>query len=212
MTDYTTPARDSAALLTVDVQNDFTLQDAPATIPGTREAVPRMRRVVEAFRDAGKPVVHVVRLYRTDGSNVDLCRRGDVRESVRYVVPGSRGAEVVEELTPPDTALDADSLLDGELQEVGEQEWVMYKPRWSAFYGTPLDSHLQELGVDSVVVCGCNYPNCPRTTVYDASQRDYRVGFVSDATSRTYERGMEELGAIGVELMTAEEAVDWIRG
>lgn len=210
MTDYTTPDRDSAALLTIDVQRDFTLPDAPATIPSTMDAVPRIRRVVEAFRQADRPVLHVVRLYREDGSNVDLCRRGDVEEGLRFAVPGSGGAEVVDELTPEGTELNADRLLDGELQEVGEREWFMYKPRWSAFFGTPLDTHLREIGVDSVVVCGCNYPNCPRTTVYDASQRDYRVAFVRDATSRTYERGMEELSAIGVELMTAEEAASWV--
>lgn len=210
MTDYTTPARESAALLTVDVQRDFTLPDAPATIPGTMDAVPGMRRVVEAFRGAGRPVVHVVRLYREDGSNVDLCRRGDVEEGLRVAVPGSDGAEIVEELTPPDAELDADRLLAGEMQELGEGEWAMYKPRWSGFYGTPLDDHLENLGVNTVVVCGCNYPNCPRTTVYDATQRDYRVAFVRDATSGTYERGIEELRGIGVELMTAKEAASWV--
>lgn len=210
MTDYTTPERGNAALLTIDVQRDFTLPDAPATIPGTMDAVPVMRRVAEAFRRGDKPVVHVVRLYRRDGSNVDLCRRGHVEEGMRIVVPGTEGAEIVGELTPPEAELDADRLLDGDLQEFGPNEWVMYKPRWSAFYRTPLDSHLRDLGVDTVVVLGCNYPNCPRTTVYDATQHDYRAGFVSDATSGTYERGLEELDGIGVEIMTAEEAVEWI--
>lgn len=37
----------------------------------------------------------------------------------------------------------------------------MYKPRWSAFHATQLDSWLQSEKVDTVVVAGCNYPNCP---------------------------------------------------
>lgn len=212
MADYTTPESSDAALLTIDVQNDFTLPDAPATIPGTMEAIPKMQRVVEAFRNEHMPIVHVVRLYKEDGSNVDLCRREDVERGLRIAVPGSSGAGVVEELTPPATELDAELLLDGRMQELGVSEWVMYKPRWSAFYNTPLDEHLQNLGVNTVVICGCNYPNCPRTTVYDATQRDYRTVFVTDATSRTYDRGLEELSGISVELMTADETVDWIQG
>jgi nicotinamidase-related amidase len=75
MDEYTRPDPERAALLTVDVQNDFTRPGAPAEVEGTAEAVPLMRRLVEAFRDADAPVVHVVRLYRADGSNVDRWRR-----------------------------------------------------------------------------------------------------------------------------------------
>ena len=78
MDEYVRPEPGRAALLTVDTQNDFTLPGAPAEIAGTMDAVPRMARLVEAFRSADAPVVHLVRLYRADGSNVDPCRRRDV--------------------------------------------------------------------------------------------------------------------------------------
>jgi nicotinamidase-related amidase len=210
MDEYVRPNPERAALLTIDVQNDFTLPGAPAEIPGTADAVPQMQRVVEAFRAAGRPIVHVVRLYRGDGSNVDRCRREAVESGDRIVRPGSDGAEIVSELTPADASLDADRLLDGEVQPLGEREWAMYKPRWSAFHRTPLASHLDGRGVDTVVVCGCNFPNCPRTTVYDASQRDYRLTFVPDATSGTYERGLEELAGIGVAVESTAHVVEWI--
>ncbi len=87
----------------------------------------------------------------------------------------------------------------------------MYKPRWGAFYGTSLEDLLRALGVTTVVVLGCNFPNCPRTTVYEASERDLRVVLVHDATSGIYERGRGELEAIGVRLMTAEECLSWAR-
>jgi hypothetical protein len=29
------------------------------------------------------------------------------------------------------------------MQEIGEREWVMYKPRWGAFFETPLHDHLR---------------------------------------------------------------------
>lgn len=213
MDEYTRPDPDRAALLTIDVQNDFTLPGAPAEIPGTADAVPRMERLVEAFRSAARPVVHVVRLYREDGSNVDPCRRRAIEEGAAIVRPGTGGAELIEELKPTaDASLDAGRLLAGEFQEVGPREWTLYKPRWGAFYSTGLDDFLAERDVNTVVVCGCNFPNCPRTTVYEASERDYRVVLVPDATSGTYGRGTDELGNIGVATMDADATVEWIAG
>jgi len=211
MDEYTHPNPSRAVLLTIDTQNDFTLPDAPAEIDGTSEVVPEMRRLVNKFRSEDLPIVHVVRLYREDGSNADLCRRRSIKEGDVVVQPGTDGAEPVTELKPTtEMRLDSDRLLDGEFQEIGSKEWVMYKPRWSAFYRTDLSEFLDKLSVDTVVVCGCNFPNCPRATVYDASERDYRVVFVADATSRTYERGIRELEDIGVAVKNTDETVEWM--
>lgn len=210
--EHVRPHAGSAALLTIDVQRDFTAPDGAATIPGTAEAVPAMRRLVEGFRKAGRPVVHAVRLYRPDGSNVDRCRRGAIEAGERIVAPGGEGANLVDGLTPATTDLDAELLLDGELQQLDADEYAMYKPRWSAFYRTPLADRLDAWGIDSVVLCGCNFPNCPRTTVYDGSQRDLRFGFVPGATSGTYDRGVEELAGIGVGIASVGETVDWVLG
>lgn len=213
MNEYIRPRRDSAVLLTIDVQNDFTLPDAPAEIEGTAEAVPRIQRLVEAFRSQDAPIVHVIRLYRQDGSNVDRCRRKNVESGAEIVRPETDGAELVAELKrSPETRLDSDLLLRGEFQNVGPREWLMYKPRWSAFYRTDLDEFLAARSVDTVVICGCNFPNCPRTTLYEASERDYRLVLVPDATSGTYERGIEELENIGVTVRGTADTVEWISG
>lgn len=206
MSDYVSPDWANAALLMIDVQRDTTLPGAPIEIPGTMEALPKMWQLVQLFRRQNKPIVHVVRIYRPDGSNVDLCRREDVERGKRVMLPGSDGVELVDELKPsPDARLDAERLLAGDLQPIGPEEWVMYKPRWGAFYQTPLEEHLAELCVNTVVVCGCNFPNCPRATIYEASERDFRVAFVSDATSGVYERGLRELENIGVKLTSVDE-------
>lgn len=135
MDDYVNPDFKRVALLTIDVQRDFTLPGAPLEIPGTLEVLPRIQYLVQAFRGRRKPIVHVVRLYLTDGSNADPCRRRSIESGKPALVPGSEGAELMAELKPaPDTRLDAERLLAGELQSVGSQEWVMYKPRWGAFF------------------------------------------------------------------------------
>lgn len=213
MDEYVRPDPSQAALLTIDVQNDFTRPDASAAVPGTTDAVPQMQRLVDAFRDAARPIVHVVRLYKADGSNVDQCRRTEVEAGAEIVRPRTPGAELVAALKPTaDVRLDADQLLDGQLQAIGEHEWVMYKPRWGAFYQTPLGDQLATLDVNTVVVCGCNFPNCPRTTIYEASERDYRIVFVADATSQTYERGLNELAAIGVTVKDTAATTEWLTG
>jgi nicotinamidase-related amidase len=65
--------------------------------------------------------------------------------------------------------------------------------------------------VDSAVVAGCNFPNCPRTTIYEASERDFRAVLVADATSGTYAQGIDELVGIGVRAIRSEELLDWLK-
>jgi len=200
---HTAPRFEAAALVTIDVQRD-TLDGRPLEVPGTSAALAAMAGLADAFRRAGRPIVHVVRLYRDDGSNVDLCRRELVEGGARILAPGDEGAELAPGLAPKGApALDADGLLAGELQPLGPAEWVMYKPRWGAFYETPLEDHLRGLGVDTLAFCGANFPNCPRTSIYEASERDFRIVVAPDAVSGIYDRGRAELEGIGVALMDA---------
>ena len=195
----------SVALVTIDTQRD-TLDGQPFEVPGTSAALPEMQRLAAAFRAAGRPIVHVVRLYRPDGSNVDLCRRRAVADGARLVLAGSPGAELASDLVPASAPrLDTELLLAGGIQRVGPGEAIIYKPRWGAFFQTPLEAHLRALGVSTLVFAGCNFPNCPRTSIYEASERDFRLVLVEDAVSGLYERGKDELRGIGVALMNAAE-------
>ncbi len=213
MNRYTEPHRESAALITIDVQRDFSLPGAPLEIAGTMDTVPRIGRLLDAFRAAGRPIVHVVRLYQEDGSNVDPVRRAAVEGGLRMAVPGSDGAELVDALKPaPGLRLDCDALLRGEFQYLAENEYALYKPRWGAFHGTALEAFLRERGIDTIVLAGCNFPNCPRTSIYEASERDFRIVAVVDAISGAYDRGIAELRNIGVLAVSTEEALAWFTG
>jgi nicotinamidase-related amidase len=202
---YTDPDFAAAALVTIDTQRDV-LDGGPLEIPGTSAAVESMRLLARAFRRTGKPIVHVVRLYQPDGSNVDLCRRRAVESGARILAAGESGSQLAVELLPaPDLTLDCGLLLDGGIQPLGPGEVAIYKPRWGAFYRTPLEDHLREQDVTTIVFCGCNFPNCPRSSIYEASERDFRVVLARDAISGLYERGESELANIGVRLMSAAE-------
>lgn len=208
---YTEPRLLTSALLTIDTQCDFVLPDSTALIPGSIDIIPNMTSLLNAYRQYSLPIIHIVRLYIPDGSNADLCRKEILEDGLRIIVPNTPGAELVADLKPnPHVELDADLLLNGDIQTWGKKEFVIYKPRWGAFYRTPLDSHLRDLGVGTLVICGCNFPNCPRATIYEASERDYKVVLVEDAVSGIYEKAKEELRQIGVRVWSTRKLIDKI--
>ncbi|SCY75566.1 cysteine hydrolase family protein [Desulfoluna spongiiphila] len=180
----------NAALLVIDMQNDFVLPGAPVCVEGALETVPKIRRLLDWFRQARAPVFHVVREYRSDGSDVEANRRGYFLQVGGFVVPGTRGCEIVEGLGP----------VDG--------EYRLVKNRYSGFMQTELDMMLRRLGVTRLVVCGTQYPNCVRATIFDAVALGYGVTLVTDAASaRTpeiAEANILDIGNIGVVCVDTE--------
>jgi nicotinamidase-related amidase len=193
-----------SALITIDAQRD-TLDGQPAEIPGTSAALPAIAELVRTFRRFHRPIVHMVRLYLRDGSNVDICRRSVVAAGASWFIAGSAGAELADGLAPSSTELDVDLLLAGRPQEIGDREVVMHKPRWGAFFDTCLGEHLGAQGADTLVFSGANFPNCPRTSIYEASERDYRIVVARDAISRLDSAGIEQLEGIGVRIRSVPD-------
>ncbi|MFM9378463.1 cysteine hydrolase family protein [Gordonia sp. VNK21] len=198
MPDYLSPDYTRSALLMIDVQNDFVFGDG--AIPGTEERLPAMAALLSEFRDTDLPIVHVVRAYKPGESDVDLVRRAAIEAGAQMVAPDSPGADIPEALLPNAVTLDWPLLRSGEAQHLTQNEVVLYKPRWSAFYRTKLDDLLHYWEVNTVVVAGCNLPNCPRATLFDASERDYRAVLVTDATSQVTPERLSDLELIGVNI------------
>ncbi len=211
MNKYIAPDVSKTALITIDTQNDFVLPGAPAEIPGSVTVIPNMASILKKCRNRRIPVIHVVRLYLPDGSNVDLCRREIIEAGKRIVTPGSTGAELVDELKLYPFKLNPAILLDGKIQQIGASEFVIYKPRWGAFFKTGLEDLLRTLDINTLIFTGCNFPNCPRATIYQASERDFRIILVKDALSGVYQRGLEEMEAIGVRVMTTSQLLEFLK-
>src|SRR5690625_423439 len=157
MAEHNVPDRHAVALITVDLQRDFVCQGSPVQASGVSGALPHILELIEAFRALDKPIFHAVRLYRPDGSNVDLCRRSAVEEGLRVLMPGTSGAEIIDAVKPDvSQRLEADALMEGRFQDLSANEFVFYKPRWSAFFNTSLEEKLKERGISTLVVCGLN--------------------------------------------------------
>ena len=205
---WTRPEFGRAALVTIDVQRD-TLDGQVFEIPGTSRALPQIAALCRAFRALSLPIVHVLRIYLPDGSNAELCRRAAIAQGETLFLAGSEGRLIADTLLPDGAAEPDDKLLlSGDLQSIAPGEWYLYKSRWGAFYQTGLQDHLRSLGISTVVVAGCNYPNCIRATVYEASERHFRVVAITDGISNFTEHGWQELRSIGINVMDTKKCIE----
>ena len=78
---------------------------------------------------------------------------------------------------------------------------MVVKPRFSAFFATPLDMILRRMGIDTVLLTGTTTPNCIRTTCYDALSLDYTVAILpeccSSQTEAIQQANMQDMATIG---------------
>lgn len=212
MDKYTEPDFPSSALITIDTQQD-TLDGQPLEIPGTSFILPKMKKLLDLFREKRKHIVHIIRIYKTDGSNVDLCRRLAFENGEKFLFEGGKVSNLAEELSPYSTiVLDTAKLLSGKIQEIAENEVIIYKSRWGVFYKTPLENYLREKEIDTLIFSGCNFPNCPRASIYEASERDFKIILAYDAVSGIYKPGIDEMKNIGVNIFSAGEIIKELNG
>lgn len=181
------------ALIIIDMQNDIAHPDGRMFIRDAAGRLSAMGAVLDAFREAGAPVIHVVRSYREDGWDVERFRVPYFQAGRGMLVEGSWGRMVVERLQPQG------------------DEPIVVKQRFSAFFQTELDLLLRRAGVDRIAVIGVNLPNCPRATMFDAISLDYEVIAVEDglatANEETRIANLTDLKAVGIRVATVEEVV-----
>jgi len=154
-----------AAVIVVDMENDFVEDSSPMASAQARDAIPQMQRVLALARQTGMKVIYTTHAHREDGC--DMGRFGDLYPPIATgtsLVDGTRGIEIHRDLEPA----------DGEI--------VIKKHRYSGFFGTDLDIILRSSGMETVIIIGTTTENCCHATARDAMFRDYFVVFLADAT------------------------------
>ena len=122
-------------------------------------AVARIAELLAVFRDKGFPV-----LYPHVAPKNAATDSGRLAEKIPTILGiDATGYEFVAEVAPRD----GDVLLP--------------KKHPSAFFGTPLVSHLIDLGADTLVVTGCTTSGCVRASVTDAFAYNFHVIVPEDA-------------------------------
>jgi isochorismate hydrolase len=64
-----------------------------------------------------------------------------------------------------------------------QEEPVISKRRYSAFFGTELDSLLRLRGIEDLIISGVMTNLCCESTARDGFMHDFRIFFLQDATS-----------------------------
>lgn len=156
------------ALLVVDLQRD-SLVGGFYGVPVIERVTTNVRRLADAFRDRGLPVVYTQHTYRPDGSDLQRGEPVDAIGAPLAYREGSEGWEIIDEVRPR----------PGDV--------VVRKHRWNAFAGSRLDTVLRRLRVEEVVVTGVTTDCCVMLTAFDAWFHEYGVILVPDATAASSE-------------------------
>lgn len=159
------------ALVVIDMQNGFchpegSFAQLGLDIEATNRAIEGCRRLIEAAREAGVPIIYTRYVYRPDYLDGGVLVQ-DILPALadaKSLAAGTWDADIVDELEPQ------------------PQDFIVDKNRYSAFYATGLATVLSSLRISNLVICGVTTNMCVETTARDASQMDYRVFVVGDAT------------------------------
>jgi nicotinamidase-related amidase len=177
---------DNVALVVIDMQKDFLDEGAPCFLPGGRSVVPSIVNVLDAFRNAKLPVIHVITVWQHDGMGMSRFTTSDELME-RGLRVGEPGADPIDELTPRPS------------------EYIVRKIRYSGFYGTELESLLRGLGAVYMITVGVATNFCVRSTVHDAAFRDFLPVVLRDCTTtHTEEEHLQTLRDI-------ELGFGWVR-
>jgi maleamate amidohydrolase len=164
------------ALLIIDVSYGF-CGDRPEPLlesikhwsnscgPRAWAAIPVIRTLVDAFHTKRLPVIYTTNGFRSDGWDLG---------SWQWKL-----ARIPEMTSPRATNFDPNEIV----REIApaQQDIVIVKQKPSAFFGTPLLSYLQLLGVDTLIVTGTTTSGCVRAAVLDAFSLNFRCALVEEA-------------------------------
>jgi ureidoacrylate peracid hydrolase len=182
-----------SAVVVVDMQNDFGSEGgafalAGIDVSGIRAAIAPTARVLAAARRAGVPIVYLKMGFRPDLSDAGSpdapnwlkhrpLRAGEALTAPdgtasRILIRDTWNTAIVPELTP----------------EPGDV--VLYKHRYSGFYGIDLDDVLKTRSIKNLIFTGCTTSVCVESTIRDAMFRDYSCLLLADCTAEPIGYGL----------------------
>jgi len=192
---------EKCALLVIDMQDEFVKpQWTPDLIPEATRKVPLIKKLIEHCREKRIPVIFTV--FSKTHNYLDRPKTGSLMPNRYSELEIDRSSFFVKghvwhELAPRN------------------DEIVIHKPSYGAFYDTPLETILKNLGKDTVIVCGTITNCCCGMTARQAYERSFKVVFGSDVTA-TDDPDMQEpelrvLRKGFAKVLTAEEIIQMLK-
>ena len=193
----------STALLIIDMQRDFVEPGGFGELLGNdvsllRSTIQPTKRVLEAARRAGVPVIHTREGHRADLSDAPPAKlkRGGLEVGIgdpgpmgRILVRGEYGHDIIPELYPI----------------AGEP--VIDKPGKGSFYDTDLALILKNRGIRTLIVCGVTTEVCVHTTVREANDRGFECLVLADCVGSYF----PEFQRVALEMIKAQGGIfGWV--
>jgi nicotinamidase-related amidase len=151
-------ARTATVLLLVDFLNIMDFPSARSLAPHALRAAARTRALKQRLARSRVRAIYANDNFGQWQSDVDAIVEACVQR-------GGAARQLVELLKPePD-------------------DRFVLKPRHSAFFGTPLQFLLEDLGASRLVIAGLTTDSCVMFTAHDAYLRDYRIWVPSDCVA-----------------------------
>ena len=153
----------NTALLVLDMQNYFYLNESHARIPSINAIIPNINNLINTFQDNYLPVIFTKHYNNnvTQGSMLKYWGKVLEKDSLYY--------EFIEDIVIPDDSV------------------IIEKTQYDAFFDTDLDEILISKRIDNIVICGVFTHLCVETTIRSAFCHDYCTILPVDATA-TYNR------------------------
>jgi nicotinamidase-related amidase len=155
--------------------------------------VPNIQRLQRACRESGIEVL----FSRIQAMALDGRDRGGAHKDLKiFCPPGSREAQVLDELAP------------------APNELVFSKTSGSSFNGTTLDFVLRNMGIRTLIMAGVMTSGCVESSVRDAKDLGYGVIVVSDAcaswTEELHQASLRAINEVFGKVATVEHVLDKI--
>lgn len=149
--------KDETALIIVDMQNDFVHPDGKLFVPGSRRTIPIIKNLLDKAREKN------MKIFFTQ----DWHTKYDPEFKIwgEHAVAGTWGAEIIDELKPL------------------ENEFLIKKLRYDAFFGTPLDIYLRAFNIKTLIIAGTVANICVLHTAGSAVLLGYNIVLPIDAVS-----------------------------
>lgn len=151
------------ALLVIDMLNDFIKPEGSLYIgQAVGKVVSAIRSRLDFYRRNRDLVIFICDRHRDEDREFEMFPP--------HCLEGEPGAKIIDELSPL------------------PEERIIYKRRYSAFFGTELDLTLRESGVDELELAGVVTNICVLYTAADARMLNYRVSVYAEAVAGIDER------------------------
>jgi ureidoacrylate peracid hydrolase len=159
-----------AALIVVDVQNDFVSPQGSAgkrgeDVSAAMAMIPNLTGLIDEARKIGLTVVYIRTTHSEWTDTPSWIYRSTQKSGLSTCREETWGAEFYDGIAPLPS------------------ERVVIKHRYSAFINTDLNTVLKARSIQSVLVCGVATNVCVETTARDAYMYDYYVTVIDDCSA-----------------------------